>query len=92
VITSHDQEPVGPRTTWTVDRYFEAGPRHRSWFGQQVTWHHRTIETYVRALHDASFSLDMLSECEPRPALLAGDTAELARRRRVPLILLLAAS
>jgi hypothetical protein len=55
-----------------------------------VTWHHRTIETYLRALHDTGFSLDMLSECEPRPSLLADDADELTRRRRVPLMLLLA--
>jgi cyclopropane fatty-acyl-phospholipid synthase-like methyltransferase len=92
VVTSHDDQPPGPRTTWTVDRYFEPGPRRRAWFGHQVTWHHRTIETYVRALQDAGFSLDRLSECEPRPALLGDDAGELARRRRVPLMLLLAGS
>jgi ubiquinone/menaquinone biosynthesis C-methylase UbiE len=92
VITSHDNQPPGPRTTWTVDRYFEPGPRPRTWFGQQVTWHHRTIETYVCALRDAGFSLDLLSECEPRPGLLADDADELARRRRVPLMLLLTGS
>jgi hypothetical protein len=55
-----------------------------------VTWYHRTVETHVRALHDAGFSLDALSECAPRPELLGDDAEELARRRRVPLMLLLA--
>jgi SAM-dependent methyltransferase len=92
VITSHDDQPAGRRTTWTVDRYFEPGPRRRTWFGRPVTWYHRTVETHVGALHDAGFSLDVLSECEPRPELLVDDAEELARRRRVPLMLLLAGS
>ena len=57
-----------------------------------VTWHHRTIEDYLDILSSSGFTIDRLGECEPDAALLAGDPDELQRRRRVPLILLLAAS
>lgn len=90
VITSHDNSPLTLRTSWTVDRYFDEGPRDRSWFGSGVTWHHRTIETWVCLVIDAGFTIDRLSECEPDPSRLIDAEAELARRRRVPLMLLLA--
>lgn len=88
VITSHDNRPSGPRTSWTVDDYFLPGPRPRDWLGARVTWYHRTVEQYVRALTEAGFTLSGLRECAPEPDRLDGDLAELARRRRVPLFLL----
>jgi ubiquinone/menaquinone biosynthesis C-methylase UbiE len=91
VITSHDEAATGPRTSWTVDNYFVPGPRVRTWFDTQVTWYHRTIEQYARALRAAGFTLTELSECEPDERLLIDDVHELARRRRVPLMLVLAA-
>jgi SAM-dependent methyltransferase len=91
VITSHDNSTDGPRTDWTVDHYFEPGPRPRTWFGKQVTWYHRTIEQYVSAVLRAGFFVDAISECEPRAQLLADAPEELARRRRVPLMLLISA-
>ena len=90
VITAHDNRPDGPRTTWTVDDYFDLGPRSRAWFGGRVTWYHRTVEDYVRSLLGAGLTLTGLRECEPVAGRFGGDTAELARRRRVPLFLLLA--
>ena len=92
VITSHDNPGDGPRTSWMVDGYFERGPRERAWFGSSVVWQHRTIEDYVRLVTDHGFRLDSLSECEPSAELLAGDADELARRRRVPLMLLIGAT
>jgi SAM-dependent methyltransferase len=92
VITSHAQQGEGQRTDWIVDGYFVHGPRERTWFGNPVVWHHRTVEDYVSAVLDAGLRLDQLRECEPDPAALVDDPAELARRRRVPLILLVAAS
>jgi SAM-dependent methyltransferase len=89
VITSYDNQPTGPRTNWTVDDYFNTGPRVRNWLGSNVTWHHRTIEDYVRAVTKAGLTLTALRECEPDPARFDGHTDELARRRRVPLFLLL---
>jgi SAM-dependent methyltransferase len=92
VITSHDNTGDGPRTSWLVDGYFDRGPRERAWFGSTVVWQHRTIEDYVRLITDQGFRLDALSECEPSAELLAADTDELARRRRVPLMLLVGAT
>ncbi len=91
VITSHDMSGDDPRTTWTVDNYFNRGPRERPWFGSTVTWYHRTIENYVRLVTELGFRLETVSECEPQPELLADYPDELARRRRVPLILVIAA-
>ncbi len=81
VITSHDNHPAGARTDWTVDDYFQAGPRVREWLGSTVTWHHRTIEDYVRAVTTAGLTLTALRECEPESTRFAGHADELARRR-----------
>ena len=80
-----------PRTTWVVDDYFVPGARTRSWFGSDVLWYHRTIEQYVRDLTVNGFAVTALDECAPVPALFGDDTAELARRNRVPSFLLLSA-
>ncbi|WP_309108260.1 ATP-binding protein [Arthrobacter sp.] len=63
----------------------------RLWMGDTVTWFHRTIEQYVGAINGAGFNLTALRECEPEPGRFGGDEAELVRRRRVPLFLLLSA-
>jgi SAM-dependent methyltransferase len=89
VITSYDNQPTGPRTNWIVDDYFNNGPRLRNWLGSKVTWHHRTIQDYVRAVTEAGLTLTSLRECEPDPARFDGHADELARRQRVPLFLLL---
>ena len=92
VISSHDNEVQGPRSSWTVDDYFVRGARRRLWFDKEVTWMHRTVEDYVNAMLATGFRLDTLSECEPDPRLLTNHPRELARRRRVPLMLVLAAT
>lgn len=89
VITSCDNRPAGPRTTWTVDDYFSPGLRIRAWMGSQVTWHHRTIENYFAAITGAGLTVTSLRECEPDAARFDGNADELVRRRRVPLFLLL---
>ncbi len=91
VITSHDARASSdePRASWVVDDYFAAGPRELDWLGGRVVWHHRTVEHYVLALQRAGFRLTALSECAPRAERFAGDDVELARRRRIPLFLLL---
>lgn len=91
VITSHDNQISGRRTNWTVDDYFETGERRRSWFGGEVTWHHRTVEQYLTAVLEAGFTLEAVSECEPDRRQLSDTPDELARRRRVPLVLLVSA-
>ncbi len=92
VVTSHDTPSDGPRTSWTVDGYFDRGPRDRAWFGAAVRWQHRTVEDYVRLVLQHGFRLDTLSECEPSEVLLGDDADELARRRRVPIMLLIGAT
>jgi SAM-dependent methyltransferase len=91
VITSHDNRLDGPRTSWTVDDYFLSGARQRLWMGSEVTWQHRTVETYVDAVIRAGLTVTAVRECAPEPARFNGNTSELARRRRVPLFLLLSA-
>ena len=92
VITSHDARASTEdlRAAWVVDDYFAGGPRELDWLGGAVVWHHRTIEDYVAALQDAGFSLTALRECPPRRERFDGDAAEFARRRRIPMFLLLA--
>jgi SAM-dependent methyltransferase len=94
LITSHDPRATGsePRQSWVVDDYFVTGPRRVRWFGTHTTWHHRTIEDYVRELREAGFALRNLRECPPdRARFEIRDEAEYKRRLRIPLILLLAA-
>jgi SAM-dependent methyltransferase len=79
VITSFDHPHVGPRTNWTVDDYFEVGPRVRSWVGATVTWQHRTVEDYASAIAASGLTLRAISECPPDPARLDGHPHELTR-------------
>lgn len=81
----------GPRTSVVVDNYFEPGVRVRSWFGSEVVWQHRTIEHYVTALLESGFEITDLRECAPVEELFKGDEAELTRRRRAPVFLLISA-
>ena len=94
VLTSHDgaHDPEAPRTSWLVDDYFVPGARERDWLGARVTWHHRPVEAYVQALLAAGFAVTWLEECAPRADAFGGDADEYARRRRVPLFLLLEGS
>jgi len=91
LITSHDARltTAEPRTDWVVDDYFIAGPREREWLGARSVWHHRTIEDYVSGLRRAGLPLTNLRECAPRRERF-DDVAEFERRRRIPLVLLLA--
>jgi SAM-dependent methyltransferase len=92
VITSHDARATSEelRTDWVVDDYFVRGPRKQNWLGGTVVWHHRTIEDYVAELDRAGFALTALRECPPQRDRFT-DSEEYARRRRIPLFLLLAA-
>ena len=92
VVTSHDARASGDeqRSSWVVDDYFDEGPRELDWLGERVVWHHRTVERYVASFQSAGFRLTALSECAPRPERFGDEHDELARRRRIPLFLLLA--
>jgi hypothetical protein len=59
------------------------------WLGTTTVWHHRTIEDYVTELRNAGFTLTNLRECAPRRDQFDND-AEYQRRRRIPLMLILA--
>ena len=74
-----------------VDDYFRAGPRPQAWLGGNVTYYHRTVEQYVTTVLDAGFRLEGLSECDPQESAFGGDDDEYARRRRIPLFLLISA-
>jgi SAM-dependent methyltransferase len=91
VITSHDarESSTEPRQNWVVDDYFVAGPRDQQWLDTRTVWHHRTIEDYVTEVRNAGFALINLRECAPRRERF-DDDAEFERRRRIPLVLLLA--
>lgn len=91
VLTAALDVAEGPRTSVSVDNYFEPGDRERSWFGSSVTWQHRTIESYVSELLGAGFDLAALRECPPVEELFNGDVAEFERRRRTPVFLLISA-
>jgi SAM-dependent methyltransferase len=92
VITSSDARASSsePRRDWVVDDYFNTGPRDQQWLGARTVWHHRTIEDYVAELRDAGFVLANLRECAPHRERFDDDDAEFERRRRIPLVLLLA--
>lgn len=91
VITSHDPRASSTerRGSWVVDDYFVKGPREQPWLGATTVWQHRTVENYVSELRDARFELTALRECPPARERFDND-AEFERRRRIPLILLLA--
>jgi SAM-dependent methyltransferase len=92
VITSHDARATTEelRSDWVVDDYFVRGPREQDWLGGTVVWHHRTVEDHVAELGRAGFELTALRECAPQRQRFT-DAGEYARRRRIPLFLLLAA-
>ena len=92
VITSHDAraDTEELRSSWVVDDYFACGPRPQEWLGGRVVWHHRTVEAHVAALQGAGFALTAVREYAPRRELFGADAGEFARRRHIPMFLLLA--
>lgn len=67
---------------WPVDHYRSEGVRSTRWFVENVIKYHRTVETYVRGLLEARFSLEGLAEPEPLPeAVLLNPELDLHRRR-----------
>lgn len=67
---------------WPVDNYRNEGVRNTRWFVENVIKYHRTVETYVRGLLEARFSLEGLAEPEPLPeAVLLNPELDLHRRR-----------
>ena len=92
VITSSDlsSKESSLRQNWTVDDYFNTGPRITSWMGGSVVKHHRTVEDYFAAVQAAGLQIEALREARPRRENFA-DEALFSRRSRIPLFLIIAA-
>jgi len=76
---------------WPLDRYQDEGARQTSWFVQDVTKYHRTVESYVMPLLTQGFRLDYLGEPKPLPEFLEA-RPELSETLRRPPVLLLSAT
>jgi ubiquinone/menaquinone biosynthesis C-methylase UbiE len=85
---SLEHSPV--RQAWVVDNYFERGARNVQWMGSTVTKYHRTVEDFVRLIAASDLKLKSLKESEPAREHF-DDDALWARRRRIPLFLILEA-
>ncbi len=90
VITSSDDSGGGRRKAWTVDRYFETGPRSVQFMGGRVEQFHRTVEDFFSALQRAGFTVDQLRESHPRREHFE-DEQLYRRRMRIPLFIFFAA-
>lgn len=92
VLTSsmHLPRPKGKKQDWTVDQYFQEGPRHQTWMDNKVIKYHRSIETYWRLLQDAGFRVAEIREGRPEAAQFA-DQREFERRSRIPIFLIIKA-
>jgi len=92
VITSCDRAWLtgGQRQDWIVDDYFETGPRLTHWMGGEVVKYHRTVEDYFAALCAAGFMVNEVRESRPQRSRF-NDEATYERRKRIPLMLFLAA-
>ena len=76
---------------WPIDQYQSEGERQTSWFVDNVTKFHRTVETYVSTLIAQGFHLDHLREPKPLVEFLK-ELPSLADTLRRPPVLLLAAT
>jgi len=92
VITSCNRAlpPGTKRQDWIVDEYHLPGLRIIKWLGQDVVRYHRTVEAYFGTLQQAGFLIEGLREACPRRELFQSEETYL-RRRRIPLMLLMAA-
>lgn len=78
----------GQRSNWLVDDYFRESERREPWINKTVVKHHRTTETYFKALTEAGFAVAALREGKPlRSNFESAD--EFERRERIPLMLIL---
>jgi SAM-dependent methyltransferase len=93
VLTSSNRAATetGIRYDWIVDDYFATGARDVTWMGSHVTKYHRTIEDFYRGLQQAGFQIETLREAKPE-AVRFTDPDLYARRKRIPLFLIMAAA
>ena len=82
------QDAAGNDLFWPIDNYRDEGPRHTSWFVDDVIKYHRTVETYVNGLLDTGLRLTRL--LEPEPVTVGSNTKWDNHRRRPPFLLLAA--
>ena len=75
---------------WPLDLYFDEGRRARSWFTEGVIKYHRTIESYLMALLENSFSILQINEWKPSSEQIA-EYPQWARERDRPMFLLFSA-
>jgi SAM-dependent methyltransferase len=92
VLTSCNRAATesGIRYDWIVDDYFDTGVREVTWMGSHVTKYHRTIEDFYLGLQRAGFEIETLREARP-DAVMFTDPQLYARRKRIPLFLIMAA-
>ncbi len=84
------QNENGDEKFWPLDCYQDEGRRDTTWFVDGVEKFHRTLETYVRQLLAAGFTLRHLAE--PAPSLTTiQEREELVQHLRRPPLLVLAA-
>ncbi|MGI6154263.1 MAG: class I SAM-dependent methyltransferase [Christensenellaceae bacterium] len=74
---------------WPVDRYFEEGSRQPLFLGERVTKYHRTMESYLKALLDAGFSI--VDFAEPKPTKEMMEIAAMKEELRRPMMFIVAA-
>lgn len=80
--------PSGERLYWPLDRYQHETVRHSTWFVENVTKFHRTLQTYVNTLLAAGFQLDHLGEPKPLAQALDERPSLVDALRRPPFLLL----
>lgn len=78
------------RQHWPVDSYLQEGARNAQWLADNVVKYHRTIETYLTSLIEASFSIQSLREPKPEGQMLQRHP-EWADELRRPMFLIIAA-
>jgi SAM-dependent methyltransferase len=85
------QEEGEDRTVWALNSYGDEGLRLTNWLGTEgVRKYHRTVETYVTALHDSGFVLTGLKDWSPSKEDIAGKPEWKGERHR-PYFLLISA-
>jgi SAM-dependent methyltransferase len=89
VVTAPRDRGDGAATT-TIDDYADEGPRHTSWFVDDVVKYHRTVAAIVNDVLDAGLTLQRLEEPAPSASELI-QRPELAMHRRRPALLVLRA-
>lgn len=92
VTASHNPTWVQrePEPIWSVDHYFDEGPRTTSWLVEGVLKQHRMLGTYFEMLRTAGFTVTHIVDWGPTPEQVAA-RPEWATERERPQFLLVAA-